>query len=307
MCKYLRASSNGTSLASTLAMTSRASLSLAAFLSLAVAGCNSNSDAPSSTSNAAQAPAASGAATASNQVGQAASAPAREAARAFVRGVHVVPGGPAVKLQADGKAAGEVFSFGNAGQFVAIEPGKKVKITALAASGARLSGPMPVDLESGDDLTVVVNGVPGDVALLPFKGESGGPESGKSKISFAHAAKELGEIEVQIDGQKYRGDIDYGDDTDYKTLPPGQHLFTVSYTRPSQAAPAPTPTLVPGQISPQPTPFKPRESVTLQQPANLLAGKVYTLVVFYDASKNPKARLLEDRFADTLQNAPKAN
>ena len=289
-------------------MTSRASLSLAAFLSLAVAGCNSNSDAPSSTSNVAQAPAASGAPATSDQAGQAAApAPTKAAARAFVRGVHVVPGGPGVKLQADGKAAGEVFTFGNAGQFVAIEPGKKVKITALAASGARLSGPMPVELESGDDLTVVVNGVPGDVALLPFKGESGGPESGKSKISFAHAAKELGEIEVKIDGQKYRGDIDYGDDTDYKTLLPGQHLFTVSYTRPSQAAPAPTPTLVPGQISPQPTPFKPRESVTLQQPANLLAGKVYTLVVFYDASKNPKARLLEDRFADTLQSAPKAN
>jgi hypothetical protein len=281
-------------------MKPRALLIVPALLTTLVAGCNTSQPAEPAPQSAAPA------ATANSDESQAAAQPTKQAARAFVRGVHVVPGGPPVKLQVDGKAAGELFTFGNASQFVAVEPGEKVKITALAASGAKLSGPMPVELERGDDLTVVVNGVPGDVALLPFDGESGGPEAGKSKISFAHAAKELGDVKISIDGQQYRDDVDYGDDTDYKTLPPGQHTFTISYSRASSAAPAPTPTLVPGQISPQPTPFKPRESVTLEQPANLLAGKVYTLVVFYDAARNPKARLLEDRFADTLQNAPKA-
>lgn len=275
-------------------------------LLLAAAGCASNTGNSNGGDASTSAPTSAGQPSSASQSGRAkpAQAPPREAARAFVRGVHVVPGGPEVKLQAEGKAAGEAFGFGNASSFVAIEPGKKVKITALAASGAKLSGPMPVDLKSGDDLTVVVNGVPGDVALLPFKGESGGPATGKAKISFAHAAKELGEIEASIDGQKYRGGVDYGEGTEYKTLPPGQHTLSISYTRPSGATPAPTPTLVPGQISPQPTPFKARESVTLQQPANLMAGKVYTLIVFYDAAKNPKARLLEDRFADTLASAP---
>lgn len=216
-----------------------------------------------------------------------------------MRGVHVVPGGPDVKLQADGKAASDGFRFGNASSFAAIAPGDKVKITALSTSGAKLSGPMPVKLKSGDDLTVVVNGVPGDVALLPFRARSGGPETGKAKIDFAHAAKELGDIQVSIDGQKYRGKVRYGEDTEYKTLAPGQHTFSIAYTRPSKAAPAPTPTLVPGQVSPQPTAARLRDSVTLQQPAELISGKVYTLIVFYDVAKNPKALLLEDRFAAT--------
>lgn len=207
-------------------------------------------------------------------------------------------------LRSSNRSLGGPFSFGNASQFVAIEPGERVQISAVGAGNSRVSGPMPVDLEAGDDLTVIVNGVPGDVALLPFKGQSGGPQAGKSKISFAHAAKELGDIEIKIDGARYRADVDYGDGTDYKTLEPGRHNFSIAYSRPAKAAPAPTPTLVPNQISTQPTPFRPRENVTLTQPADLAAGKVYTLVIFYDAAKNPKARLLEDRFADTLQNAP---
>jgi hypothetical protein len=164
---------------------------------------------------------------------------------------------------------------------------------------------MPVDLESGDDLTVMVNGIPGDVALLPFKGKSGGPQAGQAKIAFAHAAKGLNPIEISIDGARFRGGVEYGVATDYKVLPPGRHKLVVSYDRPSAVAAAPTPTLVPNQISAQPTPARPREQVTLQQEAPLDAGKVYTLVVFYTAGKQPRVRLLEDRFADTLQYAPK--
>ena len=223
-----------------------------------------------------------------------------------MRGVHAVPGAGAVSLKAEGKAAGEAFTFGNASSYVAVEPGENVEITAVGAGNSRVAGPMPVDLERGDDLTVVVNGVPGDVALLPFKGESGGPASGKSKITFGHAAKELGEVEISIDGARYRGDVDYGEGTDYKTLPPGRHTFAISYSRQSKVAPAATPTLVPNQISPQPTPAQVRETVVLQQPADLAGGKVYTLILFYDAGKNPKVRLLEDRFADTLASAPSA-
>jgi hypothetical protein len=264
---------------------------LIALAGLLMAGCNTPSnEAPATTTT-----------QTSNSTN---SAQPREASRAFVRGVHVVPGGPPALLMVDGKKATGNFTFGNASDFAAVEPGK-IEVKALADSGKNLAGPMPVTLESGEDLTVIVNGVPGDVVLLPLKHKSGGPEAGQAKIAFMHTAKALPSIDILIDGERYRGDVDYGQNTEYRTLPPGKHNLQVTYQKTVATAPAPLPSLPPGAtplavITPPPA----KERLTLTQPVDLAAGKVYTLLVFHDAGRMPKLRLLEDRFANTLQNAP---
>ena len=224
--------------------------------------------------------------------------------KAFVRGVHVVPGIGPVTLKIDETKLDQPFDVASASSFVAVTPEKNLKITAIGTANNVVSGPMPVDLEAGEDLTVVVNGVSGDVALLPLKSESGGPDAEKAKLSILHAAKGLNALKVEIEGKPFRGDVDYGEDTDYKTLAPGQHQLKISYSRQATATPMPTPTLMANQISKQPTPMQPREQITLTAPLDVTAGKVYSAVVYYDLQKLPQLKVLEDKFADTLQNAP---
>ena len=224
--------------------------------------------------------------------------------KAFVRGVHVVPGIGPVTLKLDDVKLDQPFDVATASSFVAVTPEKNLKITAIGTGNNVVSGPMPVDLKAGEDLTVVMNGVSGDVALLPLKSESGGPDADGAKLSILHAAKGLNALKIEIDGKPFRGDVDYGEDTDYKTLAPGSHTLKISYSQQARATPIPTPTLVPRQISPQPTPLQAREQITLSAPLNVAAGKVYSAIVYYDLQKLPQLKVLEDRFADTLQNAP---
>ncbi len=224
--------------------------------------------------------------------------------KAFVRGVHVVPGIGPVSLKLDEVKLDQPFDVASASSFVAVTPEKNLKITAIGSANNVVSGPMPVDLEAGEDLTVVVNGVSGDVALLPLKSDSGGPDAEQAKLSILHAAKGLNALKIEIDGKPFRGDVEHGEDTDYKTLAPGQHQLKISYSQQAQATPVPTPTLVPNQISPQPTAFQPRQQITLTAPLDVAAGKVYSAIVYYDVQKLPQLKVLEDRFADTLKIAP---
>jgi hypothetical protein len=259
-----------------------------------VVGCNN--PAPETTANTTTAP------TTNNTSAQPSAPP-----DAFVRAVHVVPGGPSAALMVDGKKVLEGVTYGNASQYVGVEPGK-LSIKALAASGANLAGPMPQPLDKGEDLTVVINGVPGDVALLPFKHKSGGPQAGQVKLAFLHAAKALPAVDISIDGARYRGDVDYGQSTEYKTLPAGQHNLQVTYSKTLPTTPAPTPIVPPGsKVITLSTPAPAKANLSLIQPVDLVAGKVYSLIIFHDEKRQPKLRLLEDRFADTLKNAPSAN
>jgi hypothetical protein len=233
--------------------------------------------------------------------------PTAQKSQAWVRGVHVVPGAGTTAIAINGKTITPHFGYGNACDFVAVEPGK-LKITAMGANGKSIAGPMPVTLERGEDITVVVNGVQGDIALLPFKHKNGGPEKGQAKVAFMHAAKALPGVDVLIDDARYRGDVDYGVATDYKILNTGRHAMQIQYSKTLPVTPAPTPILPPGTkvIATVPAP-KPQATITLTQELDLGPDKVYSVIVFHDAAKLPKLRLLEDKFAATLQSAPDAN
>lgn len=233
-------------------------------------------------------------------------APTAPKPQAWVRGVHVVPGAGSVMIAVNGKTITPQFGYGNACDFVAVEPGK-LKITAMGANGKSIAGPMPIELERGEDMTVVVNGVPGDTALLPFKHKNGGPEKGQAKVAFMHAAKALPAVDVLINNDRYRGDVDYGVATDYKILNTGRHAMQIQYSKSLPTTPAPTPILLPGTkvIATIPAP-KPQASITLTQELDLGPDKVYSVIVFQDAAKLPKLRLLEDKFAATLQRAPES-
>jgi hypothetical protein len=230
-----------------------------------------------------------------------------------------VPGAGEVGLKVDDKLAVPSAAFGNASPFVAVEEGKK-QIVAIGAGNTRVAGPMPVTLDAGEDLSVVVNGVPGDVALLPFKHKNGGPLTGKAKVAFLHAAKNLPEVDVFINGTRYRGGVNYGVATDYREIAPGRHTMQIRYVESMKpvvvqqdqvVVPAPGSETLTENAVPLPTPtpiktvVKPKRDVTLTQQLDLADGKVYSVVVYYDAQKLPKLRLLEDFFAAELKQVPK--
>jgi hypothetical protein len=159
-----------------------------------------------------------------------------DASQAYVRSLHVVPGVGALDVRARERdsdrdvATLSGTTFGNASAFVALAP-NRYRIYAYGTDGKSKAGPMPVTLEEGEDMTVVVNGVSGDVAMLPFKHKNGGPQAGQAKVAFMHAAKSLPAVDVIIDSNRYRGGVKYGVATDYRVLDPGRHTMQVKYRK----------------------------------------------------------------------------
>jgi hypothetical protein len=323
-------------------MPQKLSLSLCALL-LAIAGCNNSGG-----TGDAGAPVA-------NQPDSTTSAV--DASQAYARAIHVVPGVGALDVRVRERdsdrdvATLRGTTFGNPSSFAAVAP-DKYRIYAYGTDGKSKSGPMPVTLQEGEDITVVVNGVAGDVTLLPFKHKNGGPQAGQAKVAFMHAAKSLPAVDVLINNNRYRGGVKYGVATDYRVIAPGRHTMQITYRKtlpplvyrdinavpPEIRAkiklptptPEPTPTAIPtpaegealNAASPPVTTetevvqtrtktmeirVPQYENVTLTQQLDLAAGKVYSVIVFQDEAKLPKLRLLEDKFAAELKNAPGSN
>lgn len=138
-----------------------------------------------------------------------------ELVRAFVRAVHMVPGAGPVTVNVNGKAIATNLAFGDASEFVGLQ-GDKVKIhatrdhqiTVTNADNKALGTPLPVDMERGEDVTIVIGGAPGKVTLTPFEHTSRGPEADQAKVAVLHADRTLGDVAISVDGKNWPGDID---------------------------------------------------------------------------------------------------
>lgn len=276
---------------------------------LLCAGCAQNTTQTASTttttqSNAAPAP-----------VSAATSQPEKPV-RGYLRALHAVPGAGVLSFTADAQKFGS-SDYGNVSQFEGVRA-EKVKISAFGGDGKKVAGPMPLSLDSGEDVTVLVTGVPGDIVLLPWKHKNGGPEKSKAKIAFVHSAKALPAVDLSLDGKSLRKGVKFGIATDYFTLAPGKHQLQVVYDK--NLAPQVVETQQPQTITKDeagnvlsvesPTPIQSAiarsQIVTLTQDVTLEAGKVYSLAVFTGAGKLPKVRLMEDKFAAELAKAKTA-
>ncbi len=233
--------------------------------------------------------------------------------RGYLRALHAVPGAGALTLTADAEKFA-TSDYGDATQFAAIRA-ERVKISAFGGDGKKVAGPMSLSLDGGEDATILVTGIPGDIVLLPWKHKNRGPEKGKSKIAFVHSAKALPAMDVKIDGQSFRRNVKFGIASDYTTLSPGKHQIQVTYDKSlaPQIVIAEQPAVITqdeaGNVLnvEQPTPIqseiKRSQIVTLTQDFDLGAGKVYSLAVFTGAEKLPKVRLMEDKFAPEMVRA----
>ena len=231
-----------------------------------------------------------------------------EATGAFVRGIHVVPGTGPMELRDGDNSLVKGITFGNSSSFVEVplkdQKGTKLQISAFGDGNTQAAGPMPVEVIGGEDLSVVINGVPGDIVLMPFKHKNHGSAQGKAKVAFLHAAKGLPGVDITVDGKSFRKSVKYGIATDYETMAPGRHEMKVDYTETTSADKVPTPVPVEGSAPMPEVMVKQRQKVTLTQDLDLVAGQVYSITVYYDDKHLPRLSLVQDKFVPTLKNTP---
>jgi hypothetical protein len=278
---------------------------------LMVAGCNQNSAQTITTASDGDTT------TTTTQTTQTAPKAPGEPVRGFVRTLHAVPGAGALSMVADAQKLSST-NYGDASTFSGVRA-RNVKISAFGSDGKKVAGPMSLSLDGGEDVTVLVTGIPGDIVLLPWKHKNRGPVAGKAKIAFVHSAKQLPATEIRIDEKSFRRNVKFGVATDYTTLSPGRHRVQVLYNRSlaPQIVEVEQPTVVTedaagnvvdvSKAAPTRTAVPRSEFVTLTEEVDLAAGKVYSLAVFAGANQAPKVRLMEDRFAPEIANAPSAD
>ena len=145
-------------------------------------------------------------------------APVGTADAAELRFVHAAPGQEPATLEADGKPGAEV-AFGEVGDYVRVPNG-----TVTLALG---------ELESEEELTggryTAVAWRRGDgVELSVFR--DGPAKAGRARVRAIHAAGELGEGDIQLDGEALARALPPGEASDYRTVEPG--TYGVEVTRP---------------------------------------------------------------------------
>lgn len=235
----------------------------------------------------------------------------------YLRALNAVPGTGQLSLTADGQKFA-MPTYTNVSDFEGVGA-EKIEVSAYGSDGKKVSGPMPLDLEKGEDVTVLVAGIPGDVVLIPWKHKNGGPQTDKSKVAFVHSAKALPPVEIKLDGDTLRSDVAFGIATDYKVIEPGAHTFQIVYDKSvePQVVEVKSPMVITKDAKgnvlnvEQPTPARtviPRkELVTLTQKVDLAAGKVYSVAVFRDGRELPKIKIMEDKFVPTTVRADDAS
>ncbi|MDQ3812637.1 MAG: DUF4397 domain-containing protein [Armatimonadota bacterium] len=212
---------------------------------------------------------------------------------AFLRGVHLVPETELLAVLSNGAIVVDGVTYGNASPFFQTAPGK-LKISAIDATGQAVTGPTSVTVEGSEYVTVVINGTPENMALLPIKHKSEQPMAGRAKVSFMHAAKAFAPVDVLIDGSRHQAAVEYGEATDHKELKPGHHKL--------QIVTAKTPPTKGGEA---PTTSKSLAKVDLTQQLDFAAGKVYSVIIYQAAPRLPKLRLFEDKSGSEVLPAPK--
>jgi len=155
-------------------------------------------------------------------------APAQAADRAQVRLVHAVPGAGSAELGLSGGTRSASVAFGEAGDFRSV-PAGPARLELYPRGEEKVLTASSDDLEPGRRYTVVaLAGGSGAELRVLADGEA---VPGKARLRMVHAAPELGEPDVSLDGRTISSRTPYTTVTSYLTLEPGS--YDLSADRPS--------------------------------------------------------------------------
>ena len=144
--------------------------------------------------------------------------PVGTASAAELRFVHAAPGQEPAALEADGKA-GEEVAFGEVGEYVRVPDGTVTLTLGEMESEEELSGGRytAVAWRRGDAV---------ELSVFP----DGPARAGRARVRAIHAAGELGEGDILLDGEAIASALPPGEASDYRTVDPG--TYGVRVTRP---------------------------------------------------------------------------
>jgi hypothetical protein len=147
--------------------------------------------------------------------------PAHLLARAGVRFVHAVPGANEAKLTVEQE--GRTTLVGRAGyaQFTKVRKLKSGAIRWKLTSGGDTLATGTGDVGRGP-ITAIAMPQGSRLAVKFFK-DAAPPPRGEARVRVIHAAPELGEPDVRVDGKRVAAEVGYGDATPYLKLEPGRH------------------------------------------------------------------------------------
>jgi hypothetical protein len=209
--------------------------------------------------------------------------------RGYVRAVHLVPGAPVVALMRGEQKIIDGVGFGEVSEFVGLGDEKtdihaegKHQFSIAGPDGKTLAGPIEVDVEKGEDITLMITGSKEKVIITPYDSTSK-PTMDKARLAILYSPQ-LGPkdgkgplISVMMDDKTVPNTMDAGDDdVEYQDVEPGSHTVKVM----SDKTAAVTKTL------------------------DLEKGKSYTMIVYKDAAGKAQAKVLEEKFRPALINAP---
>ncbi len=210
--------------------------------------------------------------------------------RAYVRVLHLVPEAGPVTLMLNGQAVGNAVTYDSVSDYTGLGGDKtdfnsagKHSFTLAGADGKMLGSPLEVDLTKGEDMTIVVSGMPSNLTVTPYK-HTAKLQAGQSRLALLYSSQ-LGPndkvgptIDVMLDGKMLQNMVKSGEGLDYRNVEPGVHTLKVT---------AGTETPLTKEVD-----MKDEES--------------YTAVVYKDAGGKTALKLLTDKFVPALVRAPSA-
>ena len=119
---------------------------------------------------------------------------------ARVRLVHAAPGAGPVNLQLSGPLMLGSAAFGQVGTYVAVQPGAYSADVIDAGSSQVITGGLSLQLEAGQDYSLVFTGQPGSEQLLALADDNSLPATGKARLRFVQAAPGLAPVDVVTRG-----------------------------------------------------------------------------------------------------------
>ncbi len=208
--------------------------------------------------------------------------------RAYVRVLHLVPEAGPVSLMLNGKSIIDSVAYETASDYVGLGDDKtdinttgKHEFTLAGADGKPLGDPVAVDLAKGEDVTLMVSGMPGKLTVTPYH-HTAKPTARTARLALLYTPHlgpddKLGpNLDVMLDDKVMQNAVKAGEGIAYQDVEPGIHKLKV----------------MSGQ------------DVALTQPLDLQAGNSYSVIVYKDKAGKAAIKMLPDKFLPDLINAP---
>lgn len=147
---------------------------------------------------------------------------------AEVRVIHAVPGGPAVDVYVDDELVFEDVAYGEASDYQSVPEGTQTVTVTQANDSDNVVYEDEIAVDSGQSTVAVGGEVAGDIAAVALADDAD-PGENESAVRLAHLSLDAPAVDVTVaeTGDVLFDDVEFGNATDYETVPAGEYELEV--------------------------------------------------------------------------------